>query len=163
MRELFWRLEFWIYIFRPMRMTDAILPRDLPRQHKRLWIALLFSLPHLLAAGQTSLNEKSAFALFFLPGLIQRQTDGHFNTRECILSLSLTQVDSSNRWTSQHERAHSTFDYCFFRRPFFHLLLLSPKINQTNGWMLNSCSFIYNCPSSIITYSIRVLFISSCY
>ena len=29
--ELFWPLEFWIYIFRPMRMTDAILSGSPPR------------------------------------------------------------------------------------------------------------------------------------
>ena len=30
-RELFWSLEFRIYIFRPMRMTDAILPGEVTR------------------------------------------------------------------------------------------------------------------------------------
>ena len=30
-QELFWLLEFRIYIFRPMRMTDATLPGSPPR------------------------------------------------------------------------------------------------------------------------------------
>ena len=74
----------------------------LPGQHKRLCIALsTFSLHHLQAVGQTSLNEESAFSLslslslslsfslsLFLslslsyPGRFQQQTEGHLNTRE---------------------------------------------------------------------------------
>ena len=60
------------------------------------------------------------------------------------LSLLPGPIPAADRWTSQHERAHSTFGHCFFRSPFFHFLLLSPKINRTTGWMLNSCSTIYN-------------------
>ena len=54
-RELFWPLEFRICIFRPMRMTDTILPGSSPwvTQKATLTIPALSSLPHLLAAGQT--------------------------------------------------------------------------------------------------------------
>ena len=53
MRELFWPLEFRIYIFRPMRMTDAALT-----------ILALSLLPCLLATGKSSQHER-AHSLFF--------------------------------------------------------------------------------------------------
>ena len=54
-RELFLPLEFRIYIFRPMRMTDAILPGSShwATQKATLTILAVSSLPHLLATGQT--------------------------------------------------------------------------------------------------------------
>ena len=61
-RELFWPLEFRIYVFRPMRMTDAILPG-------LLTILALSSLHHLLAAGQTSQHER-AHSLSSLPHIL---------------------------------------------------------------------------------------------
>ena len=70
-------------------MTDAILPSHLPGQHKRLCIIpLTSSLPHLLAATQTSLNKESTLSLSY-PGRFQQQTDGHLNTREHIQHLGL--------------------------------------------------------------------------
>ena len=62
-------LEFQIYIFRPMRMTDAILPGSPPSAtlQAALTILALSSLP-LIAAGQTSQHERAHF-LFFTDSL----------------------------------------------------------------------------------------------
>ena len=138
---------------------------DLPGQYKRLCIApLTSSLTHLLAAGQTSLNEESIFSLSLLPGPISAADWWTFqHERAHSFSLLPGLIPAADRWTSQHKTAYSTFDHCFFRRTFFHLLLLSPKINRTTGWMLNSCSIIYHYLLLPATYSTRVLFVSSCY
>ena len=91
LRELFWPLELRIYIFRPMRMTDAILPGWPPRQHKRPCIAPSTSFLFLLASSKTEQSTRE---------------------RTFSLSLSLWQIPAANRCASQHERAHSTL-FCF--------------------------------------------------
>ena len=62
-------------------------------------------------------------------------------------------IPAADRWTFQHERAHSTFDTSFFRRPFFHLLLLSPKINWTTNFWLNAKFLINYLQLSLYYYS----------
>ena len=121
-------LEFRIYIFRPMKMTDAILPGRWPGQHKRLYIApSTSSLPHLQTAGQTTLTRSACSLSLSYLGRFQQQTDGHFNTRECI----------------QHCSSAS------FRRIFLinYFFLLNQLDLETSGWTLNSSSTIYNCCS----------------
>ena len=46
-------------------------------------------------------------------------------------------IPAADTWTFQHERVHSTLDYCFFR-PFLHPLLLSPKSTGPRNFWLNA-------------------------
>ena len=141
MWELFWSFEFIYFVQWEWLMPFCL--GHLPGQQKRLCIIPSISfLPRLLAAGQTSLNKESTFSLFY-PGLFQQQTDGHLNTKEHI----------------QHCSSAS------FRRSFLinYFFLLNQLDLKTSGWILNSCTTIYNCFLLPVTYSTRVLFVSSCY
>ena len=77
-------IEVQIYIFRPMRMTDTILPRSPPRGNKK-GRANHFSSSSRFPTGQ--------------------QQDKPVNMMEHILSLHFLAAGK----TSQHERAHSLF------------------------------------------------------
>ena len=86
------------------------------------------------------------------------------NTGEHILSLS--QADSSSRQRDFSTR-ENTFNICSsasFRRPFLinYFFLLNQMNLETSGWMLKSCSAIYNCFLLPATYSTRVPCVSSC-
>ena len=66
-------------------------------------------------------------------------------------------IPAADRWTFQHERAHSTLSHCSLLETIPYQLFLFPKSTgpRTSGWMLNSCSTIYNCLFSIITHSTK--------
>ena len=137
-RELFWPLELRIYIFRPMRMTDAILAGSPPPGNiKKLCIAPSTSFRFLLASSKTDQSTRERkFSLY--PGRFQQQTHGHLNKKEHIQQCSSAS----------------------FRRPFLtnYFFLLNQMDLETSGWMLNSCSAIYNCFLLPATYSTRVSF-----
>ena len=128
------------------RMTDAILPGlTSPGNIKRLCIAPSTSFCFLLASSKTdqptrerthTLSLSTSLSLY--PGRFQPHTHGHLNTKEHI----------------QHCSSAS------FRRPFLtdYFLLLNQMDLETSGWMLNSCSAIYNCFLLSATYSSSVSF-----
>ena len=104
-------------------MTDAILLSHLPGQHKGLCIApSTSSLPHLQAAGQTSLNEESTFSFSLISGPVP----------------AARKMDISPR-----ERAHSTFDHCFFRRPSYTFYSFLQKSTGPRNYWLNA-KFLLN-------------------
>ena len=121
--------------------------------------------PNLPVAGRPyfQLCDEWKGIIPFCPGDFPRQYK-----RQCnIVSFSFTRSDSSSRQMdiSTLESAFNIWPLFPFRRPFFHLLFLSPKSTgpQTSSWMLNSSSTIYNCPSSISTHSTKEIFVSSCH
>ena len=148
MRELFWPLKFQIYIFRPMRMTDAILLGSL----------LLGYINRLCIAPSTSFR-------FLLVSSKDRPT----GTKEKILSLSLSLscADSNSRemYFSSRESTLNICSSASFRRPFLinYFSLLNQMDLDASGWVMNSCTAIYNWPSIIITHSTKENFISSCH
>ena len=119
MQELFFPLDFWNYIFRPMRMTDAILPGYTSpgtikgsANHARP----LFPFPPCWQQGKTSRHGREHFSLS-PPGRFQQQTEGPFHL----------------------ERAH--FNICSsasFRRPFPGQLFLPPKPNGSRSIWLST-------------------------
>ena len=130
-------------------------PGHLPEQLKGLAsLPRSFFTSSLKAARQTNQHEGElsislSFSLslsFFLSlslslslsGRFQQQTDGHLNTKEHIQHCSSTS----------------------FRRPFLinYFFLLNELDLETSGWMLNSCSAIYNRFLPPTTYSTRVSF-----
>ena len=91
-RELFWPLELRIYIFRPMRMIDAILPGGGDKKIKRLCIAPSISFfASSLPAARTdqSTRERTFPPSLSIPGRFQQQTEGLFISREHIQHLFL--------------------------------------------------------------------------
>ena len=132
-----------IYIFRQMRMTDAILPGSPPRSNIK---------------GRA--NHFSPSFRFLLAGSKDRPVDTRENT-PLSLSLSLSQADSNSRHWDISSR-ESTFNICSsasFRIPF--LINYFSLLNQMDlEWVLNSCTAIYNCPSS---HSTKENFVSSCH
>ena len=93
-RELFWLLELRIYIFRPMRMTDAILPGSpFPGNIKRLSIVPSFSFRFLLASSK----DRPADTRENIPPL------------SLALSLYLGPIPTTDRGTFHLEGALSTF------------------------------------------------------
>ena len=70
------------------------------------------------------------FCLAHFPGQYKRQ--GHIH------SPSLFSQGSRAHRLFQHERGLLTFDHCFFRRPFFHFLLKSPRLTVPLNFWLNA-------------------------
>ena len=132
-----------------MRMTDAILPGSPPPGNiKRLCVAPSTSFRFSCASSKdrsayTTGNIPPSLTLS-IPGRFQQQTEGLFIERE------------------------STFNICSsasFRRPFLinYFSLQNQMDLEAYGWVLNSCTAIYNCPSSIIIHSSKENFVSSCH
>ena len=109
--------------------NDAILPGSPPRAS--------LPLPHLLTAGQTSINEESAF------------------------SLSLTKAYSSSRQMDISTR-ESTFNIGpLFSLGYNYFFLLNQLDLRTSCWRINSCSTIDNSFLLPAIYNKRLFFFSS--
>ena len=101
--ELLWPLEIRNYIFRPMRMTNALLPRSSPRGNIK-GHANHFSLSFLVSSLASSRTSQPAWqSTHSLCLLAAGQASQH--DRAHILSLCF---QAAGR-TSQHERLHSLF------------------------------------------------------
>ena len=126
MRQLFWSLEFWNYTFHPMRMTDTILPGH-------------------TSPGSIKGSANHARPLFsFPPCWHQVETSRH--EREHSLSIP-GRFQTAERVTFHLERAH--FNICSsvsFGKPFLVNYLSLQMDPEASGWVLNSCTAIYNCP-----------------
>ena len=135
----------WSYIFHPMRMTDAILPRE-------------------VYSGTIKGSANHAWPLFSFPPCWQ-QVETSRHEREHSLSIP-GQFQTANSRTFHLERVH--FNICSFVsfwRPFLvnYFSLLNQMNPEASGWVLNSCSAIYNCLSSFCTHSRKENFVSSCH
>ena len=143
-----------------MRMTGAILPGS----------PSLGNIKRLC-------NSPSISFRFLLTSSKDRPSDMRENILSLSLSLSLnprliptgTNVECAlSRWkVSLFSSRESTFNICSsasFRRPFliYYFSLLNQMDLEASGWVLNSCTAIYNCPS-IITHSTKENFVSSCH